>query len=104
MAQKKILFLTGDYAEDYETGKIKNADELYTGKTELKDVPVLLLDELKKNGQKATNEPTDMCTNLRPTSLSSRCLRQPNSLNMSTRSTARTLKITYIACIVRLRK
>ncbi|MEE1944304.1 PhoH family protein [Pedobacter sp. KR3-3] len=37
------------HAEDYETGKIKNADELYNGKTELKDVPLELLDDLKKN-------------------------------------------------------
>lgn len=43
------------YAEDYETGKIKNADELYTGKTELTDFPVELIDELKINKQiKAT--------------------------------------------------
>lgn len=37
------------HAEDYETGKIKNADELYTGKTEIKEVSLELLDELKKN-------------------------------------------------------
>jgi PhoH-like ATPase len=38
------------YAEDYETGKIKNADELYTGKTELADFPIDLIDEIKSNG------------------------------------------------------
>ncbi|KQC00937.1 PhoH family protein [Pedobacter sp. Hv1] len=37
------------HAEDYETGKIKNADELYTGKTELLDCPVEIIDDLKKN-------------------------------------------------------
>lgn len=34
-------------AEDYETGKIKNVDELYTGKTTLKDIPEALLNTLK---------------------------------------------------------
>ncbi|MFD0941297.1 PhoH family protein [Pedobacter boryungensis] len=38
------------YAEDYETGKIKNADELYTGKTELIDFSIEAIDELRKNG------------------------------------------------------
>ncbi|MFA6277287.1 MAG: PhoH family protein [Pedobacter sp.] len=37
------------YAEDYETGKIKNADELYTGKTELIDFSPEAIEELKKN-------------------------------------------------------
>ena len=37
------------YAEDYETGKIKNADELYTGKTELLDFSIEAIDELKNN-------------------------------------------------------
>lgn len=37
------------HAEDYETGKIKNADELYTGKTEIKEVALELLEQLKKN-------------------------------------------------------
>ncbi len=38
------------HAEDYETGKIKNADELYTGKTEWLDCPTAIIDNLKKNG------------------------------------------------------
>ncbi len=38
------------YAEDYETGKIKNADELYTGKTELIDFSAEIIDDLKSNG------------------------------------------------------
>jgi PhoH-like ATPase len=38
------------YAEDYETGKIKNADELYTGKTELTEFPIDLINELKSTG------------------------------------------------------
>ena len=38
------------YAEDYETGKIKNVDELYTGKTELLDFPLTVIDSLKDNG------------------------------------------------------
>ncbi len=38
------------HAEDYETGKIKNADELYTGKTELTDCPIEVIDRLKKTG------------------------------------------------------
>jgi PhoH-like ATPase len=38
------------YAEDYETGKIKNADELYTGKTELLNFDTNLIDELNNNG------------------------------------------------------
>ncbi|WP_316784448.1 PhoH family protein [Pedobacter frigiditerrae] len=38
------------YAEDYETGKIKNADELYTGKTEISDFSNEIIDELKNSG------------------------------------------------------
>lgn len=38
-------------AEDYETGKIKSADELYTGRTVLDKFPVLVLNELFQNGQ-----------------------------------------------------
>lgn len=37
------------YAEDYETGKIKSADELYTGRTELFDYPIDVIDNLKTN-------------------------------------------------------
>ncbi|MDQ7949252.1 MAG: PhoH family protein [Pedobacter sp.] len=35
------------YAEDYETGKIKNADELYIGKTELVNFNTELMDRIK---------------------------------------------------------
>ncbi|WP_316829426.1 PhoH family protein [Pedobacter aquatilis] len=35
-------------AEDYETGKIKNVDELYTGKTELINFSETIIDEVKK--------------------------------------------------------
>jgi len=35
-------------AEDYETGKIKNVDELYAGKTELIDFPIEVIEEVKK--------------------------------------------------------
>lgn len=36
------------YAEDYETGKIKNADELYTGRTELTDFSTEAIDSLRQ--------------------------------------------------------
>ncbi|RZL46047.1 MAG: PhoH family protein [Pedobacter sp.] len=36
------------HAEDYETGKIKNADELYTGRTELSDFDADIIDALKR--------------------------------------------------------
>ncbi|MDN3585732.1 PhoH family protein [Pedobacter aquatilis] len=36
-------------AEDYETGKIKNVDELYAGKTELNNFPEHLIETLKKS-------------------------------------------------------
>ncbi|WP_238533698.1 PIN domain-containing protein [Pedobacter agri] len=36
------------HAEDYETGKIKNVDELYAGKTELSNFPESIIDEGKK--------------------------------------------------------
>ncbi|WP_231459607.1 MULTISPECIES: PhoH family protein [unclassified Pedobacter] len=35
-------------AEDYETGKIKNADQLYAGKTELNNIQEHIIDTLKK--------------------------------------------------------
>lgn len=38
------------YAEDYETGKIKNAEELYSGKTKLNPFDEVLLQKLKTNG------------------------------------------------------
>jgi PhoH-like ATPase len=37
-------------AEDYETGKVKNVEELYSGKTNLTKVPVKLISELSKTG------------------------------------------------------
>ncbi|QPH40267.1 PhoH family protein [Pedobacter endophyticus] len=36
------------FAEDYETGKIKNVDELYAGKTELTNFPEAIIEEVKK--------------------------------------------------------
>jgi len=36
-------------AEDYETGKIKNVDELYAGKTEIADFPVEIIEKVKKH-------------------------------------------------------
>jgi PhoH-like ATPase len=36
------------HAEDYETGKIKNLDELYTGETALNKVPEKLINQLNK--------------------------------------------------------
>jgi len=61
--QKKIVLVSKDiclrlkakalnlYSEDYETGKIKNVEELYTGKTIIERVSNKLIDELarKKN-------------------------------------------------------
>jgi PhoH-like ATPase len=38
-------------AEDYETGKIKNPDELYTGKTVINKVPVAVLNALYEHGE-----------------------------------------------------
>ncbi|WP_432709990.1 PhoH family protein [Pedobacter sp.] len=40
----------GLFAEDYETGKVKNVDDLYTGKTTLVKVPALPFDELRETG------------------------------------------------------
>lgn len=37
------------FAEDYETGKIKNVDELYAGKTELVNFDESIIDSLKKS-------------------------------------------------------
>ncbi|MBC7745463.1 MAG: PhoH family protein [Flavobacterium sp.] len=42
----KSLNLT---AEDYETGKVKNVEELYSGKTALTNVPTKIISELLKN-------------------------------------------------------
>ncbi|WP_214226052.1 PhoH family protein [Pedobacter sp. B4-66] len=64
--EKKVVLVSKDiclrlkakslelYAEDYETGKIKNVDELYTGKTVLTKVPEELLAELKTEGSIST--------------------------------------------------
>ena len=43
----KALNLT---AEDYETGKVKNVEQLYSGTTHLNTVPVKLITELNKTG------------------------------------------------------
>ncbi|SDM79263.1 PhoH-like ATPase [Daejeonella rubra] len=57
---KKIILVSKDiclrlkakalnlYSEDYETGKVKNVEELYTGKTIIDKIPNKLLDELIK--------------------------------------------------------
>jgi len=37
-------------AEDYETGKIKNVDELYAGKTEVQNFPETIINAVKKEG------------------------------------------------------
>jgi PhoH-like ATPase len=39
----------GLHAEDYETGKVKNVEELYSGKTILKNVDLSIIEQLKKN-------------------------------------------------------
>src|SRR5690606_17668320 len=36
------------HAEDYETGKIKNVEALFTGKTILRDAPLELIDALRQ--------------------------------------------------------
>lgn len=46
------------YAEDYETGKVKNVDELYTGKTDLLCTPELL--DLIKHEDKQANASTGL--------------------------------------------
>ncbi|PYF71622.1 PhoH family protein [Pedobacter nutrimenti] len=60
--EKKVVLVSKDiclrlkaksldlYAEDYETGKVKNVEELYTGKTTLTKVPEELMLKLKKDG------------------------------------------------------
>jgi PhoH-like ATPase len=61
--QKKVVLVSKDiclrlkaksldlYAEDYETGKVKNLDELYTGMRTLTKIPDELLVQLKLDGQ-----------------------------------------------------
>lgn len=58
--QKKVILVSKDIclrlkakalnlnAEDYETGKIKNVDELYAGKTELLNFSETIIDDIKK--------------------------------------------------------
>ena len=65
---KKIILVSKDiclrlkaksldlHAEDYETGKVKNVDELYTGKTTLSNVNLALLDELKSAGSTSAEQ------------------------------------------------
>jgi PhoH-like ATPase len=60
--EKKIILVSKDiclrlkakaldlHAEDYETGKIKNLDELYTGKSTLNKVPDKLITQFNKQG------------------------------------------------------
>src|SRR5690606_4936103 len=43
------------HAEDYETGKIKNVEALYTGKTIRRDVPAALVDALRLKTAAAAN-------------------------------------------------
>lgn len=43
-------------AEDYETGKIKNVDELYAGKTEIANFPVEIIEKVKKEAFVDTTE------------------------------------------------
>lgn len=45
------------YAEDYETGKIKNADELYTGKTELDNFDANAIARIENNEQLSSTPP-----------------------------------------------
>ena len=49
-------------AEDYETGKVKDVEELYTGKTVLTDVDPLAIDELHQKGE----SPLDKITKDKP--------------------------------------
>jgi len=60
--EKKVILVSKDiclrlkakslslYAEDYETGKVKNLDELYTGKSTVSRIPPELLNQLKAEG------------------------------------------------------
>lgn len=57
--EKKVVLVSKDiclrlkakalnlHAEDYETGKIKNVEALFTGKTELRDTPAAVMDSLR---------------------------------------------------------
>ncbi len=44
------------HSEDYETGKIKNLDELYTGETTLNNVPEKLIGELNKKDKLSADD------------------------------------------------
>jgi PhoH-like ATPase len=44
------------FAEDYETGKIKNVEELYTGKTNIENIPEKVLDELTSKKSLTTRQ------------------------------------------------
>jgi PhoH-like ATPase len=69
--EKKVVLVSKDiclrlkaksldlYAEDYETGKIKNVEELYTGKSTVTKVPDHVFAELRANG-KLTAENLDL--------------------------------------------
>ena len=60
---RRVVFVTKDVnlrikakslnliAEDYETGKIKNPEELYSGKTSFNKVPAAVLNNLYQNGK-----------------------------------------------------
>lgn len=62
-SKKRIILVTKDInlrlkakavgliAEDYETGKVKNVEGLYTGKTEVTDLPQEVIDSLYKRKQ-----------------------------------------------------
>ena len=61
--EKKVILVSKDiclrlkakalnlYAEDYETGKIKNVEELYTGKTIIDNVSVKIIEKLLSNNR-----------------------------------------------------
>lgn len=66
--QKKVVLVSKDiclrlkaksldlYAEDYETGKVKNLDELYTGKSIINRVPEVILNEIRTEGSAAAGQ------------------------------------------------
>ncbi|MDY6904228.1 MAG: PhoH family protein [Thermodesulfobacteriota bacterium] len=49
------------YAKDYETGKIKNLDDLYTGKNLIEEVPHEVIDRIYKEGGIPLEETGLMC-------------------------------------------
>ncbi|HCN83377.1 MAG TPA: ribonuclease [Sphingobacteriaceae bacterium] len=66
--EKKVVLVSKDiclrlkakalnlFAEDYETGKVKNVEELYTGKTNIENVPEKLLNELSSGKRLSTKQ------------------------------------------------